>query len=323
MQPAERQEQQLQADQGEQQGVEDFVDQLPELVHIAAGLVRHGVGAPVVADDQPGHHHGDRRRHVQARGQRGAADDQGEGEHDRHLVLVDAAHHHEDPVAQRRAEQHAADRFVDEHPGDGAEGRRRAELEDAYKDGEYHHRGAVIEQRFADDGGGQRLGRAGRLEDAEHGDRVGGRDQRAEQQAVDEAHVPAEQGEGVIGEEADHRGGDQHAEGGEQADRPLVVAQVVEVDVQRTGEQQRGEEPGHEDFGEVDAADDLLHLQLQHRIAEQRQALGDQREEQGGGHHADGRRQADETVVHIGEQGGQGDERRCEIEHDVDSCIER
>ncbi|MNE85128.1 hypothetical protein D3C80_1820900 [compost metagenome] len=87
--------------------------------------------------------------------------------------------------------------------------------------------------------------------------------------------------------------------------------------MQRAGEQQRREEPGHQCCGEVDAADDLLHFHFQHRIAKQRQTLGDQREDQRGGHHADGRRQADEAVVHIGEQGGQGDERRCEIEHDV------
>ncbi len=93
--------------------------------------------------------------------------------------------------------------------------------------------------------------------------------------------------------------------------------------MQCAGEQQRGQEPGHQHFGEVDAADDFLHLHLEDRIAQFRQPLDDQREHQRRGHHADGRRQADEAVVHVGEQGGQGNECRDEIEHDAGYSLSR
>jgi hypothetical protein len=52
---------------------------------------------------------------------------------------------------------------------------------------------AVIEQRLTDDGSLQWLGCTAGLENAHHRNRVGGRNQHAEQQAVEEADLPAEQ----------------------------------------------------------------------------------------------------------------------------------
>ena len=53
-------------------------------------MIRHGMPAPLVTDDQSGHHHGDGTGDVQVRGQGIAAQHQREGQQDLHLVLVDA-----------------------------------------------------------------------------------------------------------------------------------------------------------------------------------------------------------------------------------------
>src|SRR5690606_10715731 len=59
----------------------------------------------------------------------------------------------------------------------------------------------------------------------------------------------------------------------------------------------------------------LLHLLLEQRIAQGGQAVQRQRQQQRGGHDADGRRQADEAVVEVGEQRGEADEGSDEVEH--------
>jgi hypothetical protein len=46
-----------------------------------------------------------------------------------------------------------------------------------------HHRGAVVEEALALDEDGEALGRAEALEEADHGDGVGGREERREDRA--------------------------------------------------------------------------------------------------------------------------------------------
>ena len=50
--------------------------------------------------------------------------------------------------------------------------------------------------------------------------------------------MPAEQTENPVRQAADHSGGDQHADGRQQANGPAIAAYVVEVYVQGTGKQQ-------------------------------------------------------------------------------------
>ncbi len=315
MQPVERQQQQLQADQGEQQGIEHVVEQLPETVQVAPGHVVHRQVASQVADDQAGHHHGNRRRDVQLAGHRRTTDDQGQGQHHFDLVLLDALDHQIHQVADQPAEQYAANGLMHEQPGRGSHGRGFPQLSDAQQHGEHHYRGAVVEQRFADDGGLQRLGSVGGTQHTQHGNRVGGGNQRAEQQAVEKAHVPAEQAEDPVGQAADDEGGDQHADRGQQADGPAVAAQVVEVDVQGAGEQQERQHPVHQQIAEVDLANQFFHMFFQAGVAQVAQALQQQREQQGGDHHADGRWQADKAEVDVGEQRRQADKGSDKFKH--------
>ncbi|MNF89950.1 hypothetical protein D3C84_724990 [compost metagenome] len=244
-----------------------------------------------------------------------AADHQCQGQHDFDLMLLDALDHQIHQVANQPTKQHTANCFVCKQQGRGAYGRGFTELRDTQQHGEHHYRGAIVEQRFADNRGFQRFGRVGGPQHAEYRDGVGRGNQRAEQQAIKEAHVPAEQGKNVIGEAADHRGGNQHAEGRQQTDGPAMAAQVIQVDVQGAGKQQEGQHPVHQQVAEVDLADQLLHTFFETGVADETQALQQQGKHQRGDHDADGRGQADEAEIHVGEQGSEADKRSDKFKH--------
>ena len=157
------------------------------------------------------------------------------------------------------------------------------------------------EETLAHNRGFQGLGRVGRTQHTEHGDRVGRGNQRTKQQAIQEADVPAEQLENVISEAADDRGRDQYAEGGQQANGPAITAHVIEVNVQGAGKQQERQHPVHQQIAEIDLADQLLHTVFETRKPEKTQTLQQQRKHKGGDHDANRWRQADKTVIHIRE----------------------
>ncbi len=173
-------EQQLQADEHEQHGVEDLVDQFPEHVHVTARGVGHGQRAAVVAHDQPGHHHGQRAREMQARGQRVATHDGGQGEQHLHLVVVDTAHQPERDGPEQQAQQQATARFMQQQFTGLSGTGRHAAGEHAQQQREDHHAHAIVEQRFPGDHQLQLARRFGGLQDAHDRDRIGGRNERTE-----------------------------------------------------------------------------------------------------------------------------------------------
>ncbi|MNT45725.1 hypothetical protein D3C72_1823220 [compost metagenome] len=85
--------------------------------------------------------------------------------------------------------------------------------------------------------------------------------------------------------------------------------------MQGAGEQQEREHPVHQQIAEVDLANQLLHAFFETGVTEHAQALQDQREQQSGDHHADGRRQADEAEIDEGEEGGEADESGDKFKH--------
>ncbi|MNJ54855.1 hypothetical protein D3C77_503160 [compost metagenome] len=154
--------------------------------------------------------------------------------------------------------------------------------------GEDHDRGTVIEQRLTDNSGFQRFGSVGGTQSTQYRDGVGRRDQGTEQQAVQQADMPAEQREDPVRQVTDDHGCDQHADCGQQADWPTVVAQVGKVNVQGAGKQQKRQHPVHQQIVEVDLTHQTLHAVFQAGIANNAQALQQQREEQCRDHYADG-----------------------------------
>lgn len=95
------------------------------------------------------------------------------------------------------------------------------------------------------------------FEDAEDGDGVGGRDEGAEEEAMDEGDVEGEGLEEVVRGEADDGGGDEDSDGGHEEDDEFLIGEVVEIDVKGAGEEEEAEHAFHEDFVEIDTGDDF------------------------------------------------------------------
>ena len=114
MQPRERQQQQLHADQRKQQRIEHVIQQFPEAVHIATGHFVHGLVAAKIANNQTGYNHRNRRRHMQFTGHGRAANHQSQCQHHLDLILLDAFDHPVDQITNQPPEHHAANRFMGE-----------------------------------------------------------------------------------------------------------------------------------------------------------------------------------------------------------------
>ena len=117
---------------------------------------------------------------------------------------------------------------------------------------EHHHADAVVEQALAADLGFELRRHPCRLQDAEHGDRIGRADQCAEHQAPDHRQVESEHRCHELEAEADDEGRDDHAEQRHRHHCKASLHQHVEIDVQGAGEQEEGQHRIQEDVIEVD-----------------------------------------------------------------------
>ena len=133
-----------------------------------------------------------------------------------------------------------------------------AQPRDTQERNKHHHAHAIIKQRLACDLGLQRLGGTETLEDPQDRDRVGGGDDRAEDQAVDEADLDADPAGDDVSEPADDERRGEDADGREQDDDRGLFLKVVEVDMQRPGKEQVTEHALHQRLVEVDRADECL-----------------------------------------------------------------
>ena len=89
-----------------------------------------------------------------------------------------------------------------------------------------HDHRAVVEQALAGDDDGQAAGRADLPEDGQHGDRLGGGDDGAEEEGVDPGQTGRE-----VERCADESGGGDDAGQGEQGDGRALGPQVGQVEV--------------------------------------------------------------------------------------------
>src|SRR6185436_8118642 len=185
------QEEHLHADQREEHRVQDLVYQLPEYIEVVARRVRHRESAALVADDESRDHHRERSRYVQLVSERVAADYRGKRQQHLGLIAVDALQQPERDIAEDGAVGKSSSRFLREQEQTFLRRRREAAVEHPQEEGEDDHTDAVIEQGFSRDDQLELPGRAGRLEYAHHRERVGGRDERSEQQAIDERQLQA------------------------------------------------------------------------------------------------------------------------------------
>jgi len=192
-------------------------------------------------------------------------------------------------------------------------------VETVFADGNFpesqkdHDADAVVEQRFAGDLDFQFLRSPCLLQYRQHRDGIRRRDQRPKQQAIDEADLNADQRKHQPGQNGDNHRRNPHTDGRQQRNQPLLSGQIIQIDVQRPGEQQETEQAVHQGLVEVDARDDRFRLPLHFGKpqSEQNQSEGKQ---QSNDHQPDGRRQPEPTVIDVAEQSRQSDQQRDDLE---------
>ncbi len=306
--PGQIQQHQRQTDQQEQQGVEELVHQLPEVIQVMAALFGEAAVTGPVADHDAGHHHGQGAGdadHVRE-GETGGRD--AEGQQQLQRAVIGGADHHVSDETQHGTEQDAAEGLMQEQAGNAAEGGLDAAKRHGKHGGEDDEANTVVEQRLPLDLDGDLGWCLHLLDDGQHGDGVGGGDQGTEQHAVDQRHVPTQQ----LGDEpeaiADEEGGEQGRQYGQNGDFPLLAAQGFQVDPETTGEQQEAQDPLQQEILEVDALHGLDGQGFQiepAQLTEQHHQRGDQH-----GARSDGDGGLDLHNILIGK--GDKDRQRCQ-----------
>src|SRR5204863_6546086 len=124
---------------------------------------------------------------------------------------------------------------------------------DAEEEDEEHDAEAVVEQRLARHLPGERALGAGGLEYAEDRDRIGRRDERAEEQAPRKGQRMAERAEDRPERAARKERRDEDAQAREKADRPLAPRELAEIDLQRAGEKPEREQAVQQRAGQGQA----------------------------------------------------------------------
>jgi len=204
-------------------------------------------------------------------------------------------------ISEGESQSDAAKRLAHEEQTDV----RRAERSRVHRHlqhGEEDHDGhPIIEERFPGDLHLQAARYPGLLEDAQHGDRIGRRDQRTEEQTVDERGFDTEQRKQQKEDPADEEGGNDNAERAEQDDRQPLLLEFIELDVDGTGEEHEAEHDLQQQFAEVDPlherCEEMCHVGEE--TSDDDQQDGDH---QGDEHQSDGCRQFDVPEIDIGEQ---------------------
>mgnify|MGYP002064978181 CR=1 FL=1 len=123
---------------------------------------------------------------------------------------------------------------------------------------EQHHPYPVVEQRLSRNLDLEALGGTDPGHDAEDGDRIGGRDQGTEEEADHERCVQLHPAKNQVGQTSHQNGREHDAHGRQGGDRPLLFAQVVEVDVQGSRKEQEAEHAVEQRLLQVDGFKDLV-----------------------------------------------------------------
>ena len=127
--------------------------------------------------------------------------------------------------------------------------------------------------------------------------------------------VDSEQGRQQPRTAADEGGGQQDSEHRNGADRPFRPPHLVQVDMESTGEQQKGQHAFHQGEAKIDACDQcpdrMAMLDARYGVVDR-----DEHERRRGAHDgkARGLGQAHEAMIDISQQGGEDDQRRRDVE---------
>ena len=239
------------ADEQEDQRVGDERRVLPDGAHGHSSHGVHGAPAAEVAEHDGGRDAGHDARHAEslAEQERPVGDDGRQCDLDE--MVVELMVHERGSVAHDQAHDKTADRHPGELPRRPADGERVAVDHDGEHDGEQDGGGPVVVQTLGVDERRETLGHAEPAKERDDADRVGGGDERAEQErqrpAQTAEHVRAERGE---------REGDEHAGDGERHDAAPLSTQLTDLKVERCLEQEdRQEDVEDEVRGEAQRLD--------------------------------------------------------------------
>ncbi len=249
-------EEDFEADEDEEEGIEDFIEELPEGIEVFDGFCLHGEGAAGVSDEEAGDDHGEWAAGVEDLGELVAPGDEGEGDEDFELVVVYLLEHPEGKATDGEAEEDSAcgldeEEFTDEActqfafaGGDGEDGEEDDDAD------------AIIEKGFAGDFRLKRFRGTGFFEKAKDGYGIGGRDEGAEEEAGDEADIErgGEPAKEVVGEGADHEGRDADTDGGECENDAALLSEPGEIDMEGSGKEKVAEHYIQQHGFEIDGA---------------------------------------------------------------------
>ena len=303
--PAQGEDQNLHADEDKEHHVQDLVHELPEHIQPFDGQGGHGKPLALVANHQSRHHDRQRTRAVQGSSQGVEAGAQSQGQQDLHLILIHLTHQLDADPACREAKHQAPPHLAQEQrshsspiqytviavPSHGHAG----------NDNKHNDPDAIVEQGLTGDLGLQALGGARPLENGEHGDGIRWGDQGSEHQALDPTCLKAKYGEGQVDKPPDQERGHEHANGGQATDDPLVLIETIDLYVQGTCEQEKGQQHVEQSMGEVHALEKVAGDLAQGGGGHQHPQA---RNHQGKDHHPYGRWQAQEAAVHPSRESG-------------------
>ena len=227
---------------------------------------------------------------------------QRQGDQHLNLVVVHAPEHLQCDPAAGKPEQGPADRLLHEQFGNVLHTGAFPLYGDTEQHQEHDDGNTVVEQRLAGYLGFHSLADTGGFQNTQHGNGIGRGYQRAEQQAVDQWGVKRERAEQQPRRQADDRCTGQYTHSGQQANDPLALEQVEEVDMHGAGEQQKRQHAIEQGFVEIDLGQQCFGHIAPLPETEMCQCHQQQREYQRDHHDADGCRQAQCAGVDPGEQ---------------------
>jgi hypothetical protein len=251
---------------------------------------------------------------VNNRGQRVAAHHQREGQHHFHAIVVHALQQPIGNPADDESKHRSAHGFLDKQQPDVRRRRVLAGHRDFLHDDERHHANAVVEQRFPGDLKLQTVRHFRVFQNPDHRHRIGGRNQPAEQQAPRIAQVEPQPAERPMNQRAEDKHGYDHTRDGQRGDDTALRGQLVQIDVQRPGEQEKTQHPLHQRVVEINLGEQL-HRAIANPGREMSGTDQPGRDQQGDQHHADRGRQFEAAVIQIAEQRRQRDEDRDDLKY--------
>ncbi len=268
----------------------------------------------MVADQEPRNHNGNRPGGVEPVRQGITPHHQRQRDNDFHLIVVDPLEHPVGDQADRKTQQGSADRFLEKkhrHTPYCYIAPAQRQLQDNQK---HHNADAVVKERFSGNLGFEAFGDTGRFEDADDRHRVGRRNQRPEQQAVNERYRDIQEIQNDPRQSAhnESRGDDPH--GGQYRNGPFLTSQVIELDVHGPGKQQKRQHAVQQRLIEINCFQQPGNAVLAHIHTQPAEQDDPERGHQRDKHDPDGGRHTQKAVIDITEKGRHHHQYGCYFE---------